>query len=340
MKLAPRDVALYCAKPEPERTGVLLFGPDPMRVALRRQALVSALLGPQGEAEMRLSRLSAGELRKEPALLLDAIKAQGFFPGPRAVLLEEATDSTAKTVGAALEAWQPGDAQLVVTAGNLTPRSALRKLFESHANAYAAGIYDDPPGRDEIEAMLRKAGVGELDRDAMAELTGLSRSLDPGDLAQTIEKLALYTLSSDGPVQAEDVTAVAPTTQDTEVDALLLAVSAGEVGAIGPLLRRLEGQGLEPVALSIQATRHFRTLHVAAAHPEGPAKGIARARPPVHFKRRDAMVRHAGYWGRHKLEQALDMLVETDLTLRSASLAPQMALMERTLIRLAMLGGR
>ena len=34
------------------------------------------------------------------------------------------------------------------------PRAALKKLFEDHKNAYAAAIYDDPPGRDEIEAML------------------------------------------------------------------------------------------------------------------------------------------------------------------------------------------
>jgi len=34
------------------------------------------------------------------------------------------------------------------------------------------------------------------------------------------------------------------------------------------------------------------------------------------------------------------MLIETDLTLRSSSRAPQMAVMERTLIRLAMLSRR
>ena len=40
------------------------------------------------------------------------------------------------------------------------------------------------------------------------------------------------------------------------------------------------------------------------------------------------------------LEAALSLLVETDLTLRSAQSAPQMALMERALIRLAMMPSR
>ena len=52
------------------------------------------------------------------------------------------------------------------------------------------------------------------------------------------------------------------------------------------------------------------------------------------------MSRQAQKWGVRKLEVALQMLTETDLTLRSASRAPQMAVIERTLIRLAMLGKR
>ena len=39
-----------------------------------------------------------------------------------------------------------------------------------------------------------------------------------------------------------------------------------------------------------------------------------------------------------RLEQALEVLIDTDLTLRSTSRAPTMAVMERALIRLAMLG--
>ena len=49
------------------------------------------------------------------------------------------------------------------------------------------------------------------------------------------------------------------------------------------------------------------------------------------------MQRQAGQWGRQSLEQALALLVETDLTLRSTSRAPAMAVMERALIRLAMM---
>ncbi|MEO1951526.1 MAG: DNA polymerase III subunit delta, partial [Thioclava sp.] len=62
--------------------------------------------------------------------------------------------------------------------------------------------------------------------------------------------------------------------------------------------------------------------------------------PPIFGPRRDRMQRQAQSWGMYKLETALKELVETDLTLRSASRAPQMAVMERALMRLAMLARR
>ena len=63
-------------------------------------------------------------------------------------------------------------------------------------------------------------------------------------------------------------------------------------------------------------------------------------RPPIFGQRRDRMQRQAQHWGAVRLEQALSLLIDTDLTLRSAAASPDMAVMERTLIRLAMLGAR
>jgi len=49
------------------------------------------------------------------------------------------------------------------------------------------------------------------------------------------------------------------------------------------------------------------------------------------------MVKQAQAWGVTRLEDAVQSLIETDLTLRSSSQAPQLAVMERSLIRLAMM---
>ncbi|MEK6217060.1 MAG: DNA polymerase III subunit delta, partial [Boseongicola sp.] len=155
MKLSTRDATAYFAKPDPAKTGLLIYGADAMRVALRRQEVIKALIGAEGEDEMRLARIAAADLRKDPALLLDAVKAQGFFPEPRVAFVEGASDGLAATIGEALADWKDGDAQVIVTAGQLNARSKLRKQFEEHRNAFATGIYDDAPSRDEIERALR-----------------------------------------------------------------------------------------------------------------------------------------------------------------------------------------
>ena len=132
----------------------------------------------------------------------------------------------------------------------------------------------------------------------------------------------------------------APQAADVDVDDILDVVSAGDTAQIGTVLRDLYAQGVAPTALCIGAMRHFRRLHTVASDPGGAGQGIARLRPPVFGPRRDKIMRQASHWGRARLEQALTTLTDTDLTIRSSSQAPQAALMERTLIRLAMMGRR
>ena len=340
MKLTGAAANSYFRKPDPSHTGLLIFGADPMRVAAKRQEAIAALVGSQGEEEMRLTRINAADLRKDPAMLDDAIKAQGFFPGHRVAFVEDATDSLSKTLAAALSDWQAGDAQVVVTAGQLTAKSALRKVFEGHGNAVAIGIYDDPPSVADIEQSLAAAGLAGPDRDVMDALMALASSLEPGDFRQTIEKLGLYMQGETAPVTVADVMANAPQSAEVDVDDVLDVVTMGQANQLGPVLRNLYAQGVTPVTLCIGAMRHFRRLHVVASDPGGPGAGIGKLRPPVFGPRRSKIERQAGQWGRDRLERALTALTDVDLQLRSASTAPQSALMERTLIRLAMMARR
>lgn len=340
MKKTGRDAAAYLKKPDPAHAGILLHGQDPMRVATKRQEIILSLVGKAGEEEMRLTRINGAELRKDPAALNDAIKAQGFFPGHRVVLVEEAGDGLTKLFDAALADWQAGDAQIVVAAGQLTAKSALRKIFEAQANTVAIGIYDDPPTREEISALLSENGLQTPSRDVADVIQSLAFSLEPGDFRQTIEKISLYKVKDTTPLTIEEVNACAPQGAEVSVDDVLEIVTIGRADQLGPKLQNLYAQGVTPVTLCIGATRHFRRLHTVASDPGGPGSGVGKLRPPVFGPRRDKIARQASDWGRERLERALTTLTDTDLQMRSSNGAPQLALMERTLIRLAMMGRR
>jgi DNA polymerase III subunit delta len=340
MKLSPRDAPAFLVRPDPRVPGVLIWGADPMRVAERRQALIRALIGPDGEAEMRLARFPAADLRKDPAAAMDAVRAQGFFPGPRAVLVEEAGDAAVPALAPVLADWAAGDAMLVVTAGVLPASSKLRKLYEGDKRAFALAVYDDPPGQAEIAAMLQAEGLGDIPGEAMRDLTALAQTIEPGDFRQTLQRIALYKLGDPAPLTGDEIAALAPQGGEADVDDVLHAVAEGRAAEVAPLMARLAAQGVAPVALCIGAIRHFRLLHGLLAHPQGPAMAVERLRPPVYGPRRARLVRQAQRWTLPQVEDALSQLTDTDLTLRSSSRAPLAALLQRTLIRLSMTAAR
>ncbi len=339
MKLAPRDAAAFLARPDLTRSGILIHGPDAERIAQRRRALTLAVVGPNGAEDMRLERLTGADLRSDPAKLSDAMKAQSFFPGPRAVVVEDATDGLAKSIAPVLEDWREGDGFLIFTAGQLTARSALRKLFEGARNALSLAVYSDPPGRAEIEAAIARVDLNPSS-DALADLTARGRGMPEGDFAQLLEKLSLYKRGDARPLSVEEIAQLAPQSTDAAVDDLVAAVANGAVPRIGPAMMRLTAQGANPTTLCIGMTRHFRQLHAAASMGGRPEEALGRLRPPVFGPRRDAMAAQVRAWGTPRLERALTTLTDADLMLRSSSRTPQEAMLERALIRIAMMRPR
>ncbi|MGB0659602.1 MAG: DNA polymerase III subunit delta [Mangrovicoccus sp.] len=338
MKLSSRDLLGFLAKPDAQAACILFYSTEPMLVADRRKAVVLALTGPEADHEMRLTRLSAAEIRKSPAALIDAAKGQSFYPGPRAVIVEDAGDGIAPALTAALEEWQPGDAVMVLGAGQLNARSKLRKLVENDPRSYAAGLYPDPPGRAEIEAGLAAAGLSPPSGDAMAALQELGGSLELGEFKQLIIKLGLFKQGDDSPLSVAEIDAMAPASLEAGIDDLIHACAEARTGDIGPLMRRLSDQGTSPVSLVIAANRHFQTLHRLASAPDGPGSAIGKLRPPLFGPRRDRLLRQAKAWRMVKLEEALTALTEADLSLRTSPAAPPMALLERALIRISVMG--
>jgi len=253
------------------------------------------------------------------------------------VFVEDATDTIAPIIDKAMQDWQKGDAFLVLAAGQLNARSKLRKTIENHNNSVAIGIYNDPPNEKEIISIASKHNLNNFDNDAKKELIALGRSLDPGDFQQTLEKLSLYKYKDNTLITSTDVQSCAPVTIDAALDEVINIIADARSDEVGPMLNRLFGQGTNPTTLCIAATRHFRNLHSATYHTSGPDIAFSRARPPVFGQRKDRMVRQARGWGGTRLEKALGVLINTDLSLRTSSKAPAQAILERAFIRISMM---
>jgi len=339
VKLSGRDARRMIDAPAAGISGFLLHGQDNSAVAMRRERLVAGLLGDSPD-DMQLTKLDAAIARRDPASLSDALRAMSFFGGRQVVLLIDATDGLAALVAEALENSSPEDAVLVVSAGALTARSSLRKVFESNKHLVSLGIYADPPSRSEIEGALARLGAPAPESRGIEDLLALGRTMDAGEFQAFLEKLALYTASATNAITARDVAACAPLATEAAIDDLVAAVAGGRLGALADGMARLAGQGVAPSTLSIAVARHFRQLHALITASGGAEGAIGRIRPPVWGPRKQAMLDQARIWSGQRLEQTLSMLTDLELELRSSGGAPARALLERALVRIALLGRR
>jgi DNA polymerase-3 subunit delta len=338
MKLSGRDSLRFCRAPDQGLKAALLYGPDAATVATARRELVAALA--EGD-DLRITRLDGPAVRRDPASLDTAIRARGFFPGRRVVVVETARDELTEIVKDALRETEVEDGFLVLEAGALAAKSSLRKLFEQSRDAAACGLYPDPPDGAEIVAMLRSAGMrAALDREAEAALAAFSADFDRPQVIAIIEKIALFSGEREAPLTLDEVSALLPAAPEAELDQLINAVAAGRAQDVAPLLGRFAAGGAAPVQAMILTGRHFRQLHALVAAEDGVDAALARLRPPLFGPRRAAMLRQASAWSRDRVEAVLRLLQDTDRTLRSPGTRPDRALVERCLIRIAMMGVR
>ena len=338
MKLTNRDIVSFFKSPPKGMTGVLIYGNDPMRVADKRQQLTQSLLGPNADEEMRLARISRENLKKTPEQAIDLCKAQGFFPGARALLIEDANETITETIFKAIDAWKDGDATIIVTAASLKPSSSLRKFFDQGKKIFSVAIYANPITKFEVEKIVAESGLQNVTQESLTQLATIASELQPGDFKQSVEKLALYKLNDETPVSYQDIINCTPASNEADIDEILNIVVAGNEFKVSQIIGRLRSQGILPVTLIIAATRHFKALFSIISNPGGVSAGASALRPPVFGPRKDALAKQAQDWGAAKIKIAIKILIATDLQLRSSNQrAPQMALVERLFIRIAML---
>ena len=347
MKLAGARAAAFCARPDARAldalTGVLLHGPDPGLLALRRRELVNFLT--EGD-DLRLTRLDPGVALKAPAEIDAALRARGFFPGRRVVLIEGARDTLAgplKEILAGIGTDSASqDAILLITAEGLTARSTLRKLFEAGGSQLVSlGLYPEPPGEAELTNLLSQAGLSDrLTPGAAQDLASVAVQIDRGALLQLIEKISVYSLDSSGALDQAGLAPLLPMAEDSEIDRLVAAVAEGRTEAVGPMIGRLSASGVGATGILIATGRHFLQLLGLAAARDGIDAALGRMRPPAFGPRGQALAAQARRWGPQRLESANRLLYQTDRTLRSPGDRPDQALVERCLIRLAMMVAR
>lgn len=339
MKLSGQKAEAFLRAPDPAMRAILVFGPDNGLVRERAVKLAKTVL-PDLNDPFRVAELTPAALKDDPARLADEAAAMALTGGRRVVLIRDGGDTITSLFQSFL-AHPLGDALVVVEAGELGPRSSLRKLFEGADNACALASYGDEGAslQQVIAEELKAAGLS-AEPDAMAFLMdhlGGDRRLTRAEL----QKLALY-MGAPGRIGLDDAIACIGDTAALSMDDLTLATAEGDHATAQRVLDRLFREGVNAVAVLRALSRHFQRLHLAAgimAQGKSVDQAMNALKPPVIFKAAERFRRQLARWPAERIGIALERLIETEMDCKSTGM-PAEELCSRVIMTLCRAAGR
>ncbi len=331
MKLTGRKIDAFLREPPAAVLAALLYGPDEGLVRERSRILAHTVVEDLQDP-FRVAALSGLEAAADPARLADEAAAMSLTGGKRLVRLRPAGDECAPALEAALNG-PAAETLIVVEAGNLPPRSALRRLAEAHSRAAALPCYADDAATIArlVEEAVRSAGA-RIAPDALAFVTAHLGN-DRMTTRQEAEKLALYA-GDGGEITLDDAVVCIGDSAALSLDDIAFAVGAGDLAALSRALDRAAAETVAPVAMLRAAGRHFQRIDMAQHHiaeGQNARSAMARLRPPVFFRRQDAFQSQMGRWPRNWLDRALARLNQAEIDCKTTGL-PDRAVAERALL--------
>lgn len=336
MKAKAGDIEALLRKMDPRFSAVLVYGPNEGLVRERARRIAEQVVEDLNDP-FNVANLSPQDLKEDPARLVDEAAAISMMGGRRLVRLDAAADSVADPLKAFLDDPR-GDSLVLITGGDLAPRSGLRKAVETAKNAIAIPCYaDDARSLDDlIHQALRQHGL-DVEGDAAAYLMdrlGDDRAVIRGEL----DKLAIFKAGdTHRVVTLADAQACVGDSGALTLDEVAGAVSGGDLKRLDRALARAFAQGESPVGVLRAVSRRLMRLYEAAGHMgQGMSArdAMKRLRPPVFFKEADAFQAELGRWAQARLATALGLLVEAEVDCKSTGM-PDEAVCARTCMRIA-----
>ena len=345
-----RAIKDFVAQRDEKFAAVLVYGPDAGLVRERAARLAGFVVDDVKDPFNALD-LTDADIKTEPTRIIDEAAALSFTGGERVIRLRTSGETSSKAITSFLTALDAGEVKpngmVIVEAGELSPRSGVRKAFEKAKRAAALPCYSDTP--QDVRALAQEMGRGEdlqFDCDALdllATLLGDDHALTRSEL----EKLILYK----GPktlrkmaasVTVDDIRACLVPGVGDAVDDTAAAAMDGAPRRLADALFKASAAGASPIAVLRALSRQLTRLKAARGHMDdgdSAAAAMKKLRPPVFFAEQRAFESRLYKWQAERIDDAIRMLTDTEIAAKTTG-APQHELVERAAIRLSLMAGR
>lgn len=318
MKLSFRDIEPFVKNPNKAARVILIYGPDNGLMKERSQTIGKTIVADLNDP-FNVATLSTDILNEDPARLSDEAGAISMMGGDRLIRIENATDKLVGLIKDYLE--NPSDTALVILeAGELSPRSALRKLCETAKNAAALPCYveDERDLARLIRESFQKEHIG-IDSDALNWLTA-NISGDRAKVRSELEKIITYKgphkTETKTPVSLADVQACCGQAGAVALDDLIYATAGNNTAAALKTYHQLLEEGVSFIVILRSLQNHFMRLHMIKARVEnGDSADMAMKSltPPIFFKQQNAFKTQVNRWSLGGLSKVLQKLMDLEV---------------------------
>jgi DNA polymerase-3 subunit delta len=329
--LKAHEVARFLARPDLSEGIFLAYGPDAGLVRETAQRLIRQLTGADPESASVVT-LDGSQLDADPALLAVEARTLSLFGGKRIIRVRGAGKSLVLTLTELRD--NPSGAAIVLEAGNLPPRDALRALVEADKQGRALPCY--PDSDETLQALIRENfnqhGIA-IDGDVVAtlrEILGNDREITRREL----EKLTLYAASTKK-LTREDVLLLCADNGMLAIDAILDATGSGHAEKLELALNRALSSAVDPQRLLAMSSIHFANLRRWRAEVDA-RMVLESQRPRPHFSRISALEQQLRLWSDPALATASARILQTTADSRRRPALAEPAL-RRTLLALCMM---
>lgn len=346
MRLKNKELSAFPKTWPPKADVAVIYGPDQGLVRERAEALMGAFVENLRDP-FRVIDLSENEYRSDPTRLRDEFAAFAMLGGRRIVRLRLASERTGSAIKAFIVDLDrgviPGDALVVIEAGDLPPSSALRKAAEAAKRAVAIPCYMDD--ERSLSAYIRRTLLDnglDISNDTAAAMAARLGN-DRGVTRQELEKIVLFKSKSEGAsgniISEDDIDAVIAEANVLNIEDLCYTAALGRIESVEPALDRCFMDGTTPPSVIRALSHHLDRIYAALAM-RGAGVSAQEARPPrIHFKRRAAFEKQLSQWTRARCLTAMRSLHEDEIASKTTG-SPAEAICRRAALRVAQLANR
>lgn len=333
MKLAFKQIEPFVKSPDKAARVILIYGPDQGLMKERSKTIGKTVIADLNDP-FNVSILPSEKIIADPASFHDEANAQSLMGGDRLIYIKDGSDGLNVILKEYLESPSPSTL-VIIEAGDLGPRSPLRKLCETAKNAAALPCYvdDERTLSGIIRDMCMHAGYS-IDQDALLALSG-SIVGDRSIARSEIEKLILYkgihpdfkdfesnpVRDKYGRISLDDVIACCGDVRDWSMDRLVYAVGGGNIQEAQIIIESLLKDQVASIVILRSIQNHFWRLasvqmKISSGIPQ--AEALKTLTPPLFWKVEDQFKRQLNRWNLAPLESALDSLNKVESMIKQS----------------------